>query len=249
MVTSGPMSGGGGQRNTTPTEPNIGPASESEKMPAFPPGVHLKGGRNAAPVHAEAAREFYAPLLALVADLRRRGLSLRAIARELQARQIKSRVYHQWSASQVRRVLARAAAIPTGKPGGETVSPLSSRVAKPPEAPHECCSCRTRAGPETRAEPATPSEEPERTVPPLPPPPPHKKESSARPTTPDVPAAALVILDPEQRQREEARLDREHREATLAFRATGDPSHLERARRALADQLRLRGVPQPEHLG
>jgi hypothetical protein len=55
-------------------------------MPAFPPDAHQKGGRNAAPVHAEAAREFYASILPIVAELHRQGLSLRGIARELDKR-------------------------------------------------------------------------------------------------------------------------------------------------------------------
>ena len=55
-------------------------------MPGFPPGVHQLGGRNAAEGHAQAAREFYAPLLPVVVELRRRGLSLRAIAAELDRR-------------------------------------------------------------------------------------------------------------------------------------------------------------------
>lgn len=91
----------------------------------FPPGVHLKGGRNAAPVHAEMADEFYAPVIPIVLELRRQGLSLRAIARELDQRGIRTRVgcYHEptpdwtrtkvrivrWSAAQVRRVLIRSA--------------------------------------------------------------------------------------------------------------------------------------------
>jgi hypothetical protein len=52
-------------------------------MPHFPPGVHLKGGQTSAVVNAELAREFYAPIIPLVTELRRQGLSLRAIAREL----------------------------------------------------------------------------------------------------------------------------------------------------------------------
>jgi hypothetical protein len=46
-----------------------------------------------------------------VAELRREGLSLRAIARELERRGIKTRQeWPHWSATQVRRILARAAA-------------------------------------------------------------------------------------------------------------------------------------------
>jgi hypothetical protein len=80
-------------------------------MPAFPPDAHRKGGAASAPVHAQAAREFYAPLLPLVTALRRRGLSLRAIAAELQRLGIRTRqLWPHWSATQVRRLLARASA-------------------------------------------------------------------------------------------------------------------------------------------
>jgi hypothetical protein len=79
-------------------------------MPGFPPGVHHQGGAASAPVNAALALEFYRTLLPLVADLRRRGLSLRAIARELERRAVKTRQeWPHWSATQVRRVLARAA--------------------------------------------------------------------------------------------------------------------------------------------
>jgi hypothetical protein len=83
-------------------------------MPAFPPGVHLKGGRAAAPVHAASAREFYAPLIPIVLDLHQQGLSLREIATELEERGIKPRLNYltgTWAAAQVRRVLMRAAAM------------------------------------------------------------------------------------------------------------------------------------------
>jgi hypothetical protein len=77
----------------------------------FPPGVHLIGGRNAAVTNARLARDFYAPLLPLIAELHRQGLSLRAIARELDQRGVKTRLQYpgqRWSATQVRRVLARS---------------------------------------------------------------------------------------------------------------------------------------------
>jgi hypothetical protein len=76
-------------------------------MPQFPPGVHRKGGEVSAPVSRELAREFYAPILPIVADLHRQGLSLRAIARELDRRQIRPRNSWAWSATQVKRVLGR----------------------------------------------------------------------------------------------------------------------------------------------
>jgi hypothetical protein len=79
-------------------------------MPGFPPGVHRQGGAASAPVNAAIALEFYSPLLPLVADLRRQGLSLRAIASELERRGLRTRQeWPHWSATQVRRVLARAA--------------------------------------------------------------------------------------------------------------------------------------------
>src|SRR4051794_38206691 len=86
----------------------------------FPPGVHLVGGRNAAPVHRQQAREFYAPILPLVKELKARGLSLRQIAAELDRRGVRTRMGSwwsgygpdaketviRWSAAQVMRVLA-----------------------------------------------------------------------------------------------------------------------------------------------
>jgi hypothetical protein len=86
-------------------------------MPAFPPGVHLKGGRNAAPVLAEMAREFYAPIIPIVMELHGQGLSLRAIAAELERRKIKSRWgWPRWSAAQVMRILARGLAAAESEP-------------------------------------------------------------------------------------------------------------------------------------
>src|SRR5262249_39514399 len=80
-------------------------------MPGFPPGVHLKGGQAAAETHRALAREFYAPILPIVLELRAQGQSVRAIARELDRRGIKTRFEYpdqRWSAMQVGRVLARA---------------------------------------------------------------------------------------------------------------------------------------------
>lgn len=82
-------------------------------MPEFPPGTCQKGGAASRQVNIDSAREFYAPILPLVAELHGRGLSLRQIARELEARGIKTRQeWPHWSAMQVRRVVARA----TGRP-------------------------------------------------------------------------------------------------------------------------------------
>jgi hypothetical protein len=84
-------------------------------MAGFPPDVHRIGGEHSVEVHRAAAREFYAPLLPLILELHRRGLSLRKIARELDARGVKTRMQYpgqRWSAQQVKRVLARALAEP-----------------------------------------------------------------------------------------------------------------------------------------
>ena len=79
-----------------------------ETMPGFPQGVHLQGGQASVEVHRQLAREFYAPILPMVAELHRQGLSLRAIARELDRRGIKTRQgWERWSATQVKRVLAK----------------------------------------------------------------------------------------------------------------------------------------------
>jgi hypothetical protein len=95
--------------------------AEVVTMPAFPPGAHQKGGQASAPVNRELAREFYEPIIPIVLELRRQGLSLRQIARELDRRGIRTRQVGKyesfgsdmeiirWSAQQVRRVLARAA--------------------------------------------------------------------------------------------------------------------------------------------
>src|SRR5450755_117583 len=102
-------------------------------MPAFPPGVHLKGGRNAAPVLAEMAREFYAPIIPIVMELHGQGLSLRAIAAELERRKIKSRWgWPRWSAAQVMRILARGLALaesePQDTPACATAPPASQQT-------------------------------------------------------------------------------------------------------------------------
>jgi hypothetical protein len=81
-------------------------------MPAFLQGIHLKGGQAAASVNTERAREFYAPLIPIVAELRRQGLSLRAIARELEKRGIKTRYeWPYWNATQIKRILARGSGV------------------------------------------------------------------------------------------------------------------------------------------
>ena|SRR5712692_10361061 len=81
-------------------------------MPQTPLSGPRKGGAIAAPYLRALAAEFYGPIIPVVAGLRRQGLSLRAIAAELDRRGVRLR-YHgpdsKWSATQVRRVLARAA--------------------------------------------------------------------------------------------------------------------------------------------
>ena len=99
-------------------------------MPGFPPAAHRKGGEMSRKVNADMANEFYAPIIPVVVELRCQGLSLRAIARELDRRGIRTRQvgwvrysratsegprrgkieFIRWSATQVRRVSARAAA-------------------------------------------------------------------------------------------------------------------------------------------
>ncbi|HEY7427438.1 MAG TPA: hypothetical protein VH682_24605 [Gemmataceae bacterium] len=75
---------------------------------AFPPGVAKKGGQAAAVANRQLADEAYLHLYALLAELRTQGLSLRAIAAELNARGERTRVWVKpWNAEQVRRVLKR----------------------------------------------------------------------------------------------------------------------------------------------
>src|ERR1700690_858048 len=105
-------------------------------MPTFPPDAHLKGGRNAAPVLAEMAREFYAPIIPIVMELHGQGLSLRAIAAELERRKIKTRYeWPRWSAAQVMRILARGLAIaeaePQDAPACATALPASQQTPTP----------------------------------------------------------------------------------------------------------------------
>src|SRR5690348_14961442 len=85
--------------------------TEATTMPSFPEGASARGGRNAAHTHRQSAREFYAGIIPIVVGLRKQGLSLRAIARELTARGIPLRNWGTqvpWNPQQVNRVLARA---------------------------------------------------------------------------------------------------------------------------------------------
>ncbi len=84
-------------------------------MPNFPP-QHTSGP-------AAAADEFYAPIIPVVVELHKQGLSLRKIAAELDRREIRTRqicthtligtkvvstTYMRWNAAQIARVLDRA---------------------------------------------------------------------------------------------------------------------------------------------
>lgn len=85
-------------------------------MPGFPSDAHLKGGQASISVHVRLADEFYFPIIPIVVDLHRQGLSLRTISRELEQRGIKTRQGRdRWNAAQIKRVLARSAgAVATG---------------------------------------------------------------------------------------------------------------------------------------
>jgi hypothetical protein len=103
-------------------------------MPQFPPDAHLKGGQAAAPVNAELARQFYAGILPVVVELHGQGLSLRGIAVELDRRGIRPRLGYdgqRWSATQVRRLLSRAA----GEGAATTLVYGTRKTGKTPEAP------------------------------------------------------------------------------------------------------------------
>src|SRR5262245_44232865 len=98
------------QRNRTPAAPTF-TNKRGPSMPSFPPGASAKGGRAGAEAHWRNAELEYAPLYPVVLELRRRGLSLAAIAAELVRRGYKSRQgYTHWSPTQVARVLRRAEA-------------------------------------------------------------------------------------------------------------------------------------------
>src|SRR5262245_46044565 len=80
-------------------------------MVGFPPYAARKGGQAAALSHRALAREFYAPIIPVVLELHGRGLSLAAIARELDGRGIKTRYGPRgWSKMQIARVLRYARA-------------------------------------------------------------------------------------------------------------------------------------------
>lgn len=61
------------------------PPGPAYALPVATPGTGLQGDQNAAPVLAELAREFYAHIIPVVMELYGQRLSLRAIARELEA--------------------------------------------------------------------------------------------------------------------------------------------------------------------
>jgi len=83
-----------------------------QKARRFPPGAHLLGGQRAALVNQELANKFYSAIIPIVAELRERGLSLRAIAWELDGHGIECRNHRhgqKWHPMQVARVLRRQA--------------------------------------------------------------------------------------------------------------------------------------------
>jgi hypothetical protein len=78
-------------------------------MPGFPVGVHLIGERNSGQVNRALADGHYGPIVPVVAELRRQGLSLRRIAGELEKRGVPTRQgFGRWHARQVARILDRA---------------------------------------------------------------------------------------------------------------------------------------------
>jgi hypothetical protein len=99
-------------------------------MPAFPAGASAKGGQAAAKTNRESAREFYAPILPVVAELHGQGLSLRQIARELDRRGVPMRIGYldqRWNPVQVSRLLARiAAGAAVTQPAGHNAPPSPS---------------------------------------------------------------------------------------------------------------------------
>jgi hypothetical protein len=79
-------------------------------MRAFPRGASQRGAAAAAVAHREECRKADSLIAPLILELRSQGLSLRAIAKELTRRGIKTRQENRtWHARQVARILARAA--------------------------------------------------------------------------------------------------------------------------------------------
>jgi hypothetical protein len=68
----------------------------------------MKGAHNSAASHSKAAAEAYADLGPTLAELRGKGLSLAAIADELNTQGHTTRRGKPWNAVQVSRVLVRA---------------------------------------------------------------------------------------------------------------------------------------------
>ena len=92
----------------------------------FPPGAREKAAAVSAVSNRRYAREFYAPILPVVLQLHREGLSLRNIALVLGSRGIRTRQgWLHWNAQQVKRVLARALAeLPSGGADVSTHQPV-----------------------------------------------------------------------------------------------------------------------------
>lgn len=104
-------------------------------MAGFPPGAHRIGGAAAAQVNAELAAAFYGPLVPLVVELRRQGLSLRAIAAELERRGLPTRQgFRRWSPVAVNRVLARALASAGSAVAPASPAPVLPNLARPAHA-------------------------------------------------------------------------------------------------------------------
>jgi hypothetical protein len=83
--------------------------AKPKKRRGFPPDASRKGADAAAKAHKEDADEHYRPLYALLLELRAKGLSLAAIAAELNARGERTGIFARpWNPTQVGRVLRRA---------------------------------------------------------------------------------------------------------------------------------------------
>jgi len=128
-------------------------------MPSLPRGAHLRGGAEAAKTHRAQAEEFYRHIVPIVVELRQKGLSLREIARELDRRGIGLRHWgtdRPWSATQVRRVLARA-----GDVDNVDIRPLiPDGQAGHSEEPAETPTAQSEARPETNVDNVTLPQQP-----------------------------------------------------------------------------------------
>jgi hypothetical protein len=92
--------------------------------------------RTPALVIAEQARAFDAPIIPLVLDLRRQGVTFDAIARELERQGIENRRGKQWHSSKVRQILVRNG-LPTDQTGLRTPAEIESSTG---------CKCTENSG-------------------------------------------------------------------------------------------------------